>query len=103
MTTYEENVAAESAARAEFEARTVAFVVEDRAYTMADARVLFDRYHPGDWKSPVDARNVPYAVIFALAEAIVFYHGGTYPKIVPEPSGSGVDRGYRVSNNGYAA
>lgn len=74
--TLEESIAAEKAAREQFEKTAVAFTCGDQPVTMAEARAIFEKYHPGpDWKRPVDAQ-VAHDDAELFANACEFYQGG---------------------------
>ena len=76
IVTVEESLAAEKAARDRFEQTTVAFVSDGEEVTMAEARKIFERYHPGtDWKRPVDSL-VLFKDSDKFARAVEFYQGG---------------------------
>jgi len=73
--TIEEAQAAERAARERFEQNTVAFEIDGQPVTMAEARQVFEKYHPGDdWKRPVDS-FVAYDDVEKFMLAIQFYQG----------------------------
>lgn len=100
----EKMIAESLAERAEFEGRTVAFLCDGYPVTMAEARAVFEKYHPGDdWKRPVDAKGVPYVDLFKFMQAVRFYHGCAAHDVrasVPK-SGTGAERGYNVTGPGY--
>ena len=74
--TLEESIAAEEAARKRFEETTVAFESDGVPVTMAEARKIFEKYHPGpDWKRSVDVL-VEFKDSDKFARACEFYQGG---------------------------
>ena len=95
--TIEDAQAAEKAARDRFERDTVAFECGDRSVTMAEARRVFEKYHPGpDWKRPVDAQvSCDDAEVFA--NACEFYQGSR-ARVTRNDQPVGV---VRVTTNGY--
>lgn len=95
-----EATAAEKAAHAEYEARTVAFLSEGREVTIAEARKVFEKYHKeSHWKLPVNT-VVPYEDLVLFMNAVRFYHG-CEPHCVVAKKGSVTDPGYRVTGPGY--
>lgn len=73
--TVEQANAAGAAARAKFEQITVAFYIGGDPVTMAEARIVFEKYHPGpDWKYPVEAW-VELADVEKFVRAVEFYQG----------------------------
>ncbi len=95
--TLEQAEAAEKAARAKFEATTTAFYLGDDPVTMAEARIIFEKYHPGDdWKRPVSAM-VPYDDAEKFQMAVAFYHGSA-PRIATNNTPVGMAL---VTDGGY--
>lgn len=104
MKTIDQIRAEETAAREEFESKTIAFLCEGKPVTIATARDIFERFHhtPGtDWKRPVDCR-VPnqYLTLFMLA--VEFYHGSAASKGEKRAPTMGMVATYRVTGAGNA-
>lgn len=76
MTRNEQIIQQEETERQEWEAKTVAFTLHDgQAFTIADARKLFDAVADvTNWKAPC-AAFVPAPAVEAVCKAIEFYHG----------------------------
>jgi hypothetical protein len=73
--TYEEIIAAEKAAHAEYEATTIGAKIGDHGVTIAELRITFEAVeNKGNWKLPWSA-SVPYQIVSLVIEAVKFFHG----------------------------
>lgn len=90
-------LAAEEAARREYEANTVAACVDGKPVTVAELRAAFEKVeNPADWKRPVSA-VVDAEVVALTVEAVKFFQGDD-PAVMPAAKFPGL---YRVVSKGY--
>lgn len=84
-----------------WESETLAFVIDGRAYTIADFRRITDRlFNPEDWKAPW-AALVPYDLVAAAIAATEWFHADR-PTIVGIEPAPGTGR-VILRGNGYQA
>lgn len=103
MKTIDQIRAEETAAREEFESKTIAFLCEGKPVTIATARDIFERFHhtPGtDWKRPVDCR-VPRQYLVLFMNAVRFYHGCEAHEVVCVLVRPSMGMMFRVTGPGY--
>lgn len=111
-------LAEEAAARAEYEANTTAYSVNEVRIikgeatqrecpvSIADARRAFDAaimsagLTPFDWKEPFTAPAVPLAILITTVRAMEFFQG-TRPEVTANTVRPGADATFTVKARGY--